>query len=72
MPDRNQQEHGLPIPQWLIAIPLVCAVLAAILFVSSNPGPLSVAIFILAVCVLIYLYMYMIAIWRRRRGNYRS
>jgi len=51
----------------LIAIPVVGAVLAAILFVSGDPGPLSVGIFILSVGLFMYLYFYMIGIWRRRR-----
>jgi hypothetical protein len=57
----------LPVPQWLIAIPVIGAVLAAILFVSGDPGPLSVGIFILSVGLLMYLYFYMIGIWQRRR-----
>jgi hypothetical protein len=61
----------LPIPQWLIAIPLVGAVLAAILFVSSDPGPLAVGIFILSVSLLMYLYFYVITIWLRPRENHK-
>jgi hypothetical protein len=71
MSDKNRQEHGLPVPHWLIAIPLVGVMLAAVLFASGDPGPLSVGIFILSACVLGYLYLYMIAVWRRRRNSYK-
>jgi hypothetical protein len=64
---RKPREDRAPVPQWVIAIPVVGAAIAAIVVVSGNPGPLGLAILFLAIFVLGYLYVYLIGIWRRRR-----
>ena len=69
MSDPNHGGHGSPVPMWLLAIPLIGAILAAMMFAGGDPGPLAVGIFILSACVVGYLYTYMILTWRRRRDN---
>lgn len=51
----------------MIALPLVGAVVAAIIAVSGQPGPLTLAIFFISLFVLGYLYFYLIGVWRRHR-----
>lgn len=66
----QSQEPGSPIPQWIIALPMIGAVVAAIIVVSGQPGPLTLAIFFLSLFALGYLYFYLIGIWRRRRSKH--
>lgn len=67
VPERNSRESRSPVPQWVIAIPVIVAVIAAIVVVSGHPAPLTLAIFFLVIFILGYLYVYLIGIWRRRR-----
>lgn len=68
MPGMNKsQEPGSPVPQWLIAPPLFGAVVAAIIVVSSQPGPWTLVILLISIFVLGYLYFYFVGIWHRHR-----
>jgi hypothetical protein len=70
IPDMNKSQKPVsPVPQWLIALPLICAVVAAILVVSGQPGPLTLAIFFISLFVLGYLYFYLVGIWIRHRSK---
>ena len=62
----KSQEPALPVPRWLIALPVVCALVAAIVIASIGPGPVLLAIFFVAIFVAGYLYFYMIGVWRQR------
>lgn len=68
----KSQEPGSPVPQWMIALPLIGAVVAAIIVVSSQPGPLTLAILLISIFVLGYLYFYLIGIWRRHRSKHEA
>jgi hypothetical protein len=69
---QETQETGSPVPQWMIALPLIGAVVAAIIVVSSQPGPLTIAILLISIFVLGYLYFYLIGIWRRHRSRHEA
>jgi len=62
----NQKDSGLPVPRWMIALPVIGAAVAAIIMVSDRPGPLSLVIFFVSVFAFGYIYLYMIAAWRAR------
>jgi hypothetical protein len=55
------------VSQWIIALPLIGAVVATIFVVSTQPGPLMLITFFISIFVLGYLYFYLIGIWHRRR-----
>jgi membrane protein YdbS with pleckstrin-like domain len=65
-------KRPIEVPRWAIAIPVVLAALAGIVFVSYEPQPLILAIFIFLIGAVAYLYLYLILrlmIWRRGRGD---
>jgi CHASE2 domain-containing sensor protein len=66
----KSQKPVSPVPQWMIALPLVGAVVAAIIVVSGQPGPLTLAIFFISLFVLGYLYFYLIGVWHRHRSKH--
>lgn len=67
IPDiNNSQEAVLPVPRWLIALPIVCALVASVVIASSERDPLTLAIFLNAVYAAIYLYFYLLGVWRAR------
>lgn len=64
---KGSHEPALPVPQWLIALPVVCALIIAVVIAGSGPSPLTLAIFFGLVFVVVYIYFYMISVWRVRR-----
>jgi hypothetical protein len=70
IPDKDKiDEPALPVPRWLIALPLIGTILAAIMIAGSGPGPLTLGIFFISIFVAGYLYFYMINVWRARAAR---
>jgi len=54
------------VPRLLIALPIVCALVASVVIASSEPGSLALVIFLIAVYAAVYLYFYLLGVWRTR------
>ena len=65
----KKRDAQLPVPWWLLTVPLVLVVLALVALKNGQPEVLWMGLYLLGALIFAYLYLRMIRVWRQRQAR---